>query len=82
MNSKKNPNRQLREKLNLTIHPEIRGYADALAARRRRSVSQIFEDLVEAEWLRQQAMAQPQQVAPQYIAQPQQPCCPPQYPVQ
>jgi hypothetical protein len=43
----------LRGKLNLTIHPEIRGYADELAVKRRRSISQLVEDLIEAEWVRQ-----------------------------
>ena len=43
------PNRKLRGKLNLTIHPEIRDFAEQLAFKRRRSVSQLFEDLVEAE---------------------------------
>jgi len=46
------PNRKLRGKLNLTIHPEIRDFAEQLAFKRRRSVSQLFEDLVEAEWFR------------------------------
>jgi hypothetical protein len=47
---------QIRGKLNLTIHPEIREWAEAL--KRRRSVSQLFEDLVEAEWKRQHAATQ------------------------
>jgi hypothetical protein len=55
MPRKADPNRQLRGKMNLTIHPEIRTFADELAFRRRRSVSQLFEDLVEAEWARVQA---------------------------
>lgn len=55
--------RPLRGKLNLTIHPEIRAYADELAIKRRRSVSQLFEDLIEAEWMRNQPAAQQ---APQY----------------
>jgi hypothetical protein len=67
---------QLRVKMNLTIHPEIREWAEVL--KRRRSVSQLLEDLVEAEWLRQQAAAltaQPQvpvqqPPAPQYFHQP------------
>jgi len=59
MPRKADPNRKLREKMNLTIHPEIRDFADQLAFKRRRSVSQLFEDLVEAEWHRMQAaMAQ------------------------
>lgn len=49
------PNRKLRGKLNLTIHPEIRDFAEQLALKRRRSVSQLFEDLVESEWFRYQA---------------------------
>jgi hypothetical protein len=66
------PNRKLRGKLNLTIHPEIREFAEKLAFKRRRSVSQLFEDLVEAEWLRYQTAVQAPQsapMAPQY-AQP------------
>ncbi len=59
------PNRKLRGKLNLTIHPEIRDFAEQLAFKRRRSVSQLFEDLVEAEWFRYQA-AQQGAPAPQY----------------
>jgi thymidylate synthase ThyX len=42
----------MRQRLNLTIHPEIRAYAEAMAEKRRRSISQIFEELVEAEWER------------------------------
>jgi hypothetical protein len=59
-----NPDRQLRGKLNLTIHPEIREYAEVLSQKRRRSVSQLFEDLVEAEWMRLNAHARPQPTAP------------------
>ena len=40
-------------KINLTIHPEIREWAKVLA--RRRTLSQLFEDLVEAEWSLRQA---------------------------
>ena len=47
---------QIRGKLNLTIHPEIREWADVL--KRRSSISLLFEDLVEAEWTRQQSAAQ------------------------
>jgi hypothetical protein len=50
---KKNPANALRSKLNLTMHPEVREWADIIAFRRRRSISQLFEDLVEAEWRRQ-----------------------------
>jgi hypothetical protein len=42
----------VRGKLNLTIHPEIKEFAVALANARRDTVSQLFEDLVEAEWNR------------------------------
>ncbi|MEI6338806.1 MAG: hypothetical protein WCQ57_09525, partial [Verrucomicrobiota bacterium] len=45
---------QMRKKLNLTIHPDIRTYAEALAKKRRRSISQLFEDLVEAEWVQRE----------------------------
>jgi hypothetical protein len=79
-------NKQLRGKLNLTIHPEIRAYAEELSTLRRRSISQLFEDLVDAEWMRLQAMRSPQYMAPQQPqpAAPQsyrQPY-PPQYPPQ
>jgi hypothetical protein len=47
----------LRGKLNLTIHPEIREFAEQLATKRRRSISQLFEDLIEAEWMRKQGGA-------------------------
>jgi len=43
---------QLREKLNLTMHPEVRDWAEELCFRGRRSLSRLFEDLVEAEWQR------------------------------
>jgi hypothetical protein len=49
---------QLRGKMNLTIHPEIRAWAEEISFKRRRSVSQLFEDLVEMEWNRQQAADQ------------------------
>jgi predicted HicB family RNase H-like nuclease len=42
----------VRGKLNLTIHPEIKEFAVALANARRDTVSQLFEDLVEVEWNR------------------------------
>ena len=78
-------NKQLRGKLNLTIHPEIRAYAEELSALRRRSISQLFEDLVDAEWMRLQAMRSPQYMAPQQ-PQPASPSYrqpyPPQYPPQ
>ena len=44
--------RPTRSKLNLTIHPDIREFATEIANKRRRSVAQLFEDLVEAEWNR------------------------------
>jgi hypothetical protein len=60
----------MRGKLNLTIHPEIREWAEAL--KRRRSISLLFEDLVEAEWKIQQSAAQnPLQPAPAPVPQPQ-----------
>lgn len=40
----------VKKKLNLTVDPTIRALAEAMAYRRRRSLSQLFEDLVEAEW--------------------------------
>lgn len=52
MPKKPNPDRKLRSKLNLTIHPEIRAFADELSLKRRRSISQLFEDLIEDEWKR------------------------------
>jgi hypothetical protein len=69
-----------RVKINLTIHPEIRAWADAISSKRRRSVSQLLEDLVEAEWLRQQATTQnPPPPAP--VPQPSAtPFYPPPYP--
>lgn len=54
MPRKKKPIEQRRAKMNLTIHPEIRGWADEISLKRRRSLSQLFEELVEAEWVRQQ----------------------------
>lgn len=52
---------QLRVKINLTTHPDIRAWAEELSRKRRRSVSQLFEDLIDQEWLRQQAIHQPAQ---------------------
>lgn len=43
----------MRKKLNLTIHPEVREFAEKMADKRRRSISQLFEELIEAEWNRQ-----------------------------
>ena len=62
---KNKPEKSLRGKLNLTLHPEIREFAQHLATRRRRSISQLFEDLVEAEWMRRQAI-QPSYFAPSH----------------
>jgi hypothetical protein len=59
---------QLRGKMNLTIHPEVREWAQILM--RRRSMSQLFEDLVEAEWNRQPAAAQ-NPLPPAPVPQPQ-----------
>jgi len=59
MPKKKKPEDQRRVKLNLTIHPEIREWADSISGRRRRSISHVFEELVEAEWLRQQSVQAP-----------------------
>jgi hypothetical protein len=42
--------KSVRGKLNLTIHPEIKEFAMALANARRDTISQLFEDLVEVEW--------------------------------
>ena len=61
--------KSLRGKLNLTIHPEIREFAQHLATRRRRSISQLFEDLVEAEWHRRQSPPQASMIPPA-LAQP------------
>jgi hypothetical protein len=59
----------LRGKLNLTMHPEVREWADIIAFERRRSISQLFEDLVEAEWNRQNQPQPPSpKPAPQYQA--------------
>jgi hypothetical protein len=48
--------------LNLTFHPEIRDWADSISGRRRRSISQIFEELLEAEWVLQQSVQAPSQL--------------------
>ena len=80
MARKKDPNRILRGKLNLTIHPEIRTFADELAFRKRRSVSQLFEDLIEAEWQRMQSPVPPAPAAPAPAApMPAQPTLPQGY---
>jgi len=82
MPRKKKPADQRRIKLNLTIHPEIREWADSISGRRRRSISQIFEELVEAEWQRFQALGQVAQsgVPPQSIPQAPIPAMPQQPP--
>jgi hypothetical protein len=51
MQTKKN-RRPARSKLNLTIHPDIQEFAVEIANKRRRSVAQLFEDLIETEWNR------------------------------
>ena len=61
----------LRGKLNLTIHPDIRAYADELALKRRRSISQLFEELIEAEWMRQHQQPAIAYLATPYPGQPQ-----------
>lgn len=53
-----------RGKLNLTIHPEIREFAEQIASERRRSVSHLFEDLVEAEYCRVNGQPSPQLLPP------------------
>ena len=64
MGRRKKPVEQRRVKLNMTIHPDIRAWADEISLKRRRSVSQLFEDLVELEWMRQNPAAAPSQVQP------------------
>lgn len=54
-----------RSKLNLTIHPEIKEFAVEIANKRRRSVAQLFEDLVETEWNRVNGI-QPNYPRPMY----------------
>jgi hypothetical protein len=57
--------RPTRTKLNLTIHPDIMGFANELANKRRRSVARLFEDLVEKEWNRVNGI-QPAYAPPTY----------------
>lgn len=64
MPRKKKPIEQRRAKLNLTIHPDIRGWADEISLKRRRSLSQLFEELVEAEWVRHQQPHAPASLPP------------------
>ena len=59
MARQKKPIEQRRVKLNLTIHPDLREWADEISLKRRRSISQLFEDLVEIEWHRQQSAPYP-----------------------
>lgn len=59
---KKVSTRTKREKINLTIHPDIQTWAKTLA--RRRTISQLFEDLVEAEWHRRQSPPQASMIPP------------------
>jgi hypothetical protein len=54
-----------RSKLNLTIHPEIKDFAVEISNKRRRSLAQLFEDLVEAEWNRVNGI-QPSYPSPSY----------------
>jgi hypothetical protein len=54
-----------RSKLNLTIHPEIKDFAVEISNKRRRSLAQLFEDLVEAEWNRVNGI-QPSYPTPSY----------------
>ena len=70
MGRRKKPVEQRRVKLNMTIHPDIRAWADEISLKRRRSVSQLFEDLVELEWMRQNPAAAPSPVqsSPQHQA--------------
>jgi hypothetical protein len=82
MPRKADPNRQLRGKMNLTIHPEIRAFADQLALKRRRSISQLFEDLIEAEWLRLQPPTSAPVPAPPAAQSPMYPQPPYYYPPQ
>ena len=64
MAKRQKPLEQRRVKLNLTIHPDLREWADEISLKRRRSISQLFEDLVEMEWHRQQAVPSPNQYQP------------------
>ena len=70
MGRRKKPVEQRRVKLNMTIHPDIRAWADEISLKRRRSVSQLFEDLVELEWMRQNHASAPSlvQLSPQQQA--------------
>ena len=79
MPRRRKPEEQLRVKLNLTIHPDVRAWADEITLKRRRSISQLFEDLVEAAYLQMKNPEAPQQPAvPQQTAPPQGYFYPPQ----
>jgi hypothetical protein len=71
MARQKKPVEQRRVKINLTIHPDLREWADEISVKRRRSISQLFEDLVEMEWHRQHPAAAPSPAQPS----PQQQVC-------
>jgi hypothetical protein len=53
----KAPKRQLKEKLSLTIRPASRTKARKLARRGHRSISSLFEHLIEVEYQRIQGKA-------------------------
>jgi hypothetical protein len=54
-----NPNRPRRIPISLTTLPAIRDMAFQLAQKRRCTMSQLFEDLMEAEWLRVRPISHP-----------------------
>lgn len=49
---------ETKKRLNLTVRPDFKEQAKQLAKARRRSVSALFEDLIEAEWKRLQSKIQ------------------------
>lgn len=65
MPKRRKPEDKLRVKLNLTIHPDVRAWADEITFKRRRSISQLFEDLVEAAYLQSKNPQPPLHPAPQ-----------------
>ena len=69
MARQKKPIEQRRVKINLTIHPDLRQWADEISLKRRRSISQLFEDLVEMEWHRQQGAPSPAPLQPPHQQQ-------------
>jgi len=79
MPRRRKPEEKLRVKLNLTIHPDVRAWADEITFKRRRSISQLFEDLVEAAYLQSKnpqpppPASQPQTAPPQGYYYPPQP---------